>query len=177
MGSVASYEASVIAVYERSVKVKKPNSKEVIEEFLDSKNGIFGKVLNEEVYIDDIDFENNEHLGYAYYYDGEDSYRYKSSGDIEEFIDEDCEYIRPIVAITEAELTYLDLDILQDFAYYDENDDFNENISLKYIHEGIYCSNDNSTRAKIKIPKKVLKDLVDGKCTLYLEGDGSGEHC
>jgi hypothetical protein len=177
MGSVGSYEASIVAVYKRKIKLTKPNSQEDIEKFLKSKGGDFGKVSKEETSLDDIDFSNEEHIGYVYYYDEEECSRYKSEGDIEEYIDEDCEEIYPILKINPEDLKYLDLNILKDMDYYDEDGDFNENITLENIGEYIYCSNDNSSRAKIKIPANILKDLVDKKCTLYLEGDGNGEHC
>lgn len=177
MGSVASYEASVVAVYKRKIKITKPNTQEEIEKFLKSKKGVFGKVSKEEILIDDIDFSNEEHIGYVYNYDDDECSSLKSEGNIEEYIDEDCEDIYPILKMNSDELKYLDLSILKECDYYDEEGNFNDNVTLENISESIYCSNDNSSSSKIKIPAKILKDLVDGKCTLYLEGDGSGDHC
>jgi hypothetical protein len=177
MGSVASYEASVIAVYKRNIKITKPNSQEDIEKFLKSKGGVFGKVLKEEINIDNIDFNNDEHIGYVYNYDDEECFTLKSEDDIETFIDEDCEEIRPIVTINSDELKYLDLNILKEFKYYDENGDFNENITLENISESIYCNSDNYSSTEFKISAKILQDLADKKCTLHLEGNGSGDHC
>lgn len=81
------------------------------------------------------------------------------------------------MAITSEDLQFLDLKILKSFDYYDEDGDFNENIELAGVSGWIYCHNDNSERNKVKLSKKILQDLVDGKCTLYLEGNGDGEHC
>ncbi len=177
MGSVASYEASLVAVYKRKIKISEPNTQEKIEKFLDSKKGIFGKVEKDIIDFEDIDFSNQDHIGYVYYYDGEETSTFKFEADIRDYIDEDCEDIRPIVAISPEELKFLDLKVLKDYDYYDEEGDFNENISLADVSGWIYCSNDNSERQKVKLSKKILQDLIEGNCTLYLEGDGTGEHC
>lgn len=177
MGSVASYEASLIAVYNRKIKITKPNTKEEIEKFLKLKGGAFGKVSKEEILFDDIDFNNEEHIGYYYYYDGEEDCRYKSEGNIEDYVDEDCDEIYPILKMSFEELEYLNLNFLKDYNSYDEDGDFNEHVTIENVSGYIYCDNDNSERAKVKIPANILKDLADNKCTLYLEGDGFGEHC
>ena len=57
MGSVASYEASVVAVYKRKIKITKPNTQEEIEKFLKSKKGVFGKVSKEEILMLAIEAE------------------------------------------------------------------------------------------------------------------------
>lgn len=177
MGDIGSYSANLIARYERKIRVSKKNSDEAIEEFL--KNKPYFSRIGEEIEEDEATLENitnGKYTGYSFYEDGEqcDTFDNPLTTDWDWYY---CENIQPLIKMNLEELRDLDLKILKDDYYFDENSDYSEDVYIGEISNYIYCSNDNSTESYIKISKKIQADLASGRCRLVLAGDGDGSNC
>lgn len=182
MGSLGNYEAYLFVKYERQIKISEPNSDEDINKFLKSKEGFFGKVLEEEV---DYDFNNddtiiidkNEYIGFIFELDGEKAVAYKVKDNISKVEkQEDWDYTYPIVSMSVDELRYLDLNILKDFECYNESEDYSTIKVLGEIGSEVYYESceENKSYSFVELSDEVLKDLLDKKCTLHLEGNSYG---
>lgn len=178
MGDVGRYEAQLVAVYPRKIKIKESNSDEAIEDFLKLKpnfSKVGSNIDSKESTLENIN--NGKYVGYLYqdeYGDMTDTFEEPLTSKNERHYWDYAEDITALIKITVEELRYLDLKILAGHDYYDENCSYDEEISLVDISNYIYCYNNNATGSRVKISKEILQDLVDGKCELYLSGDGHG---
>lgn len=182
MGSVASYEASVVLVYKRKLNVKDENSDADIEAFLAKYGGKYGKVVD----VDDSEIiytniENGKYLGFVgneFGYDESsrqvDTFEYE----FEEFVDPNAEIedIQAIVLATKEDLKFVDLDIAAEFNYLPTGS-VNKEIEVGGLYESIYCDNDNSSTDIVKLTPKMLQDLSNRVAHLEIRGNGSGDGC
>ena len=179
MGSLGNYQACLFAKYERQIKISKPNSDEDIDKFLKSKEGFFGKVLEEDVTDDDLNIINrDEYIGFWFKFNDEiiTTYKVRDSISNVEKKQKYWEHIYPIVSMSVDELKYLDLNILKDYDYYDESKDYSAIKLLGEIGSEMYYEScdENKSYSFVELSDEILRDLLDKKCTLHLEGDSYG---
>lgn len=176
MGSLGNYEAYLFVKYERQIKISEPNSDEDIDKFLKFKGNFFGKVLKEDTTDDDLNIiDKDEYVGFWFKFNDEIITTYKVRDNISKVEKKQkyWEHIYPIVSMSVDELRYLDLNILKDFECYNESEDYSTIKVLGEIGSEVYYEScdENKSYSFVELSDEVLRDLLDKKCTLHLEGD------
>lgn len=176
MGASANFEASLKAVYPRTLDIEIENTEEEVNKFLESYGGYYGRKIEldseDEVTMENL--ESKKYLGFIRT-SGEDEWSTMSEYAKENFdyefgsiIDEDGK-LYAVKPLTMTELQKMNLKILSEYEFLDDVD---IHVTLSRIYGLVYADSDNDYSKKVSIPDNIMNDIMNKKCYLLLGGTG-----